>query len=373
MFKKQGALAVGNYDSNVGYAWRLMEHLWCLLAQNLSEKNYEMHVCFPTISIIPQCLKDAGFQVDQVDFTKSAVRNIIEQCIYIKKNNIKIIYFTDFKTFSLRYFIFKLVGVKKIIIHDHTPGLRDKPVGIKKYFKFIFARAPLISCDAAFSVSPYIYKRLITVNCIPEEKVYLVTNGVKFSDVPLTLPKNSSDVLKIVTVARATYYKGIDFAIRVVKELVKNNETYGIKYILYGDGPDLPAFQQLVRDYSLEYNIELAGAVDNVPELLDGCDIAFHPSKGEAMSLAILEYMRAGLPVVASDNPSVSSSLVNNEYALLYSENSIANAVEKLKMLIDSSALRFQIGSEARRRTETNFSQQAMSARFVAAINAVIP
>ncbi len=370
MKDRPGVLAVGNFDSDVGYAWRLMESLWCDLSDHMRNKGYSMYVCFPTISKIPECLTDHEFQVDQVDFTKPSLKHTFRQLSHIKRHSIRVLYLTDFKTASFRYALFRMAGVRKIVVHDHTPGLRSKPSWLKRAIKSVFNRLPLVSCSASFAVSPYVQRRLIDVNCVPDSKVYCVTNGIRFTpQVPATKP--DSELVVIVTVARANYYKGIDFAIKVIKQLVDEGIT-NVRYVLYGDGPDLEAFKELSVKLGIEELVQFSGAVDDIPNRLPQCDIAFHPSKGEAMSLAILEYMRAELPVVASDNPSVSSALVHDQYALIYNEGNLKSATHALASLIRDSNLRKRLGTRGRKMIETEFSYAAMSHRFVSALKQVV-
>lgn len=113
------------------------------------------------------------------------------------------------------------------------------------------------------------------------------------------------------------------------------------------------------------------GAVSNVAAKLEPCDIAFHPSKGEAMSLAILEYMRAGLPVVASNNPSVSSTLEHDHDSVIYQEGIVESAVDALLWLINSSEYRSRLGKCGQSRVEKEFSTEAMLNRFRGALSTV--
>lgn len=369
MPNKHGILAVGNFDSNVGYAWRLMESLWCDLAMVMAQPGHQMHVCFPSISIVPTCLVEHGYQAHALDFTDRSLAGLIKQLKFLRRHAIKLMYFTDAQTASFRYLLFRLSGVKKIIVHDHTPGVRTQPGLLKGWYKSLLNRLPLVSCTACFAVSPYVTERLHTVNCVPHKKIHCITNGIKVGG-PLP-PRTDKQTLTIVTVARANYYKGIDFAIKVIHHLVHTEGFGQLRYVLYGDGPNLDEFRGLAKQYGIADYICLAGAVNDISDRLLDCDIAFHPSKGEAMSLAILEYMRAALPVVASDNPSVSSALVHNEFALLYPEGSVENAALAIQQLVEDASTRKRLGTEARRKLETEFSDTQMSNRFVSALQSL--
>lgn len=371
MSRKPGVLAVGNFDSNTGYAWKLMERLWCELSVFFEAINYQTYVVFPTVSEIPECLTEHHCIVEQEDFTSRSLRSVMRQASYIRKNSIKAVYLTDQETKSFRFFIYRLCGVREIIVHDHTPGVRTRPGFIKKLLKVIANRLPLFSCTACFAVSPYVEQRLIDVNCVPPSKVHCVTNGIEVTNLKPS-EREEGEVVRIVTVGRASYYKGIDFALRVIRSLVFEHECSNIGYDLFGDGPDIETFKKLSAELEIEPYVVFHGAVSNVAEKLETCDIAFHPSKGEAMSLAILEYMRAGLPVVASNNPSVSSTLEHDHDSIIYQEGDVESAVKALLKLIKSSDYRNRLGKCGQSKVENEFSTEAMLSRFRRALSVVV-
>lgn len=363
---KPGILAVGNFDSNVGYAWRLMERFWCELSSIGGERGYKTHICFPSVSEIPPCLKQAQCNVEKLDFTATNLFLLIAQIQFILRNNIKILYLTDLPTFSFRYVLFRLAGVRKIIVHDHTPGVRVAPKGLKKRLKQLANRLPLLSCTAAFAVSPYVGARLVTVNGVPKEKVYCVTNGIDLPENQETtgLPVKPKAPIQIITVGRVSAYKGIGFALRVIGQLVKDRDLPTFEYVIVGDGPDRQRFEQLAHELGVEDICHFIGNVNDVPERLEKAHIAFHPSKGEAMSLAILEYMRAGLGIVVSDNPSVNSALTPDEDALIYPEDDLEAATTAIKKLVGSEEARERLGLRARKNLLAHYSSQAMMERF---------
>jgi len=368
--RKSGVLAVGNFDSNTGYAWKLMERLWCELSVFYEAKKYQTYVVFPTVSEIPECLIEHNCIVEPADFTSRSLRSVMRQASYIRKNSIKVVYLTDQETKSFRFFIYRLCGVREIIVHDHTPGVRTRPSFIKKLIKVILNRLPLFSCTACFAVSPYVKQRLIDINGVPPSKVHCVTNGIEVTNLKPSA-REEGELVRIVTVGRASYYKGIDFALRVIRSLVFEYECRNIRYELFGDGPDLETFKKLAAELEVEPYVVFHGAVSSVAEKLETCDIAFHPSKGEAMSLAILEYMRAGLPVVAPNNPSVSSTLEHDKDAIIYQEGDVENAVNALLGLIKSSEYRNRLGKCGQSRIENEFSTEAMLLRFRSALSTV--
>lgn len=86
----------------------------------------------------------------------------------------------------------------------------------------------------------------------------------------------------------------IDCAPAVVREFPS------ARFVLVGDGERKINFEQQVAKLGLERNFIFLGRRSDVPEILACCDIAVLPSRAEGLPNAILEYMAARLPVIAS-------------------------------------------------------------------------
>jgi len=365
-------LCVGNFDSGTGYAWKLIEKLWTIVAMVGDKMELETIVCYPSISEINPVLDEAGISVRKQNITSGEWCGFFKSLKFIRSNRIKYLYLTDRPALSWCYLLYRILGVKKIIIHDHTPGYRVPVVGIRRVIKKIRNRIKWVTADNVIGVSPYVCQRLELVNCIPLNKIQCVTNGItdslKIKDYGLDSPQ----LVRIVTVARVNYYKGIDFAIKVMQLLVDECDLTCLQYDVIGDGPELETFKELAKALGVERNINFLGMKSNVEDLLPNYDIAFHPSKGEAMCLAIVEYMRASLPVVVSSNPSVNSILKENEDCLFYEEANIQAAVAKIKSLVHASAERERLGTIARVRYEENYKAELMEQHFKSCISSCL-
>jgi glycosyltransferase involved in cell wall biosynthesis len=70
----------------------------------------------------------------------------------------------------------------------------------------------------------------------------------------------------------------------------------------------------------------------------------------------MLEYMRAGLPVLASDNKSVSGCVEDGATGLIYREDCAESAMEKLMTLTITPNLRRTMGERGAKRVAEHFS-----------------
>lgn len=377
--KKPVFLCVANWDSNVGYAWWLMESFWMKINDEFSSQ-YEVIITYPSISTLPKAIHDSGIRTIEFNFWVKKISDLLAHIRLIKKYNIQAIYFSDRAIIHWSYILFRCAGVKKIAVHDHTPGVRTRPTGLRRLIKTIYARLPFAVCDTAIGATEYVRRRLININRLPVRKCFAAPNGLPPYDTATAAPPNlqeqlgiSGNDLLIVSTGRASLYKGIDFALQVISHLVHSQNIQGFHFVHCGDGPDLDHLKNMARTLKIDRQVTFLGKVTNVNQILHACDIAFHPSRGEVgYSLSILEYMRAGLPVLVSDNPSVCEATCHNLNGLIYQENSLQDACQKLTLLLTNPSLRQSLGNEGIRAVTEKYSLAATHESLILALKKML-
>lgn len=373
MTATKNTLLIANFDSGVGYAWTLIEDFWIAIHhENLKMKRGSI-ISYPSISIVAQKILDAEIETKTHDFNNKSFGQILKNISFIVKNRIDVLYITDQKKRSYKYGLYRLFGVKKIIVHDHSPGVRGDQNALTSKIKKYFANMlPSFRCTAAFAVSPYIARRLQEVNALPANTIYEITNGIKIREI--LQQKQASETVSIVSVARLTEYKAIDFSLKTLAEVKRRNPSVKLHYYVIGDGPELSNLKSLAQELAITELVTFMGKQDhnNVIERLQNCDIAFHPSKGEAMSLAILEYMQSELALITSNNPSVCSAFLAEKEGITYRENDLIDAADKLSTLLENPELRLSLGKAAREKVITHFSDSLMMKKFINAYSEVI-
>ncbi|MDB4452796.1 glycosyltransferase family 4 protein [bacterium] len=348
---KKGILLVANYASDVGYAWWLMESFWIHINKLYADQK-TVFLCYPRVNQIPKAVKKSRIATKELDFSTSK-SSLLKQIQFIKKYKIECIYYSDQPMLHWRYAIFRCVGIRKIIVHDHTPGMRTQPTGIKKLLKTLVMRAPWITADAYIGATPFIQSRGETVGRIPKYKCFNAPNGI-----PSHQPNSKADVHKLfdipitrqimVCTGRAHSVKGIDFALRCIAKIVLRDKESRLHFLFCGDGPLLDELKNLSRELNIESHVTFAGKRQDVRNILPNCNFAFHPSKAEVgYSLSILEYMQAKLPVIVSDNPSVCGATIHNETGLIYKEHDLDSACNAIKTLLSDQEATALMGSQS--------------------------
>jgi glycosyltransferase involved in cell wall biosynthesis len=351
MNSNRSILLVANYHSGVGYAWWLMESFWAKLAEHYNEQ-FKVILAYPSITAIPAVIYQAPLDAVQQDFSRVNFFAVLGQCRFLLRHRVYVIYFSDKPTWHWRYLLYRLCGVCLIIVHDHTPGMRTPARGIKGFLKRLLHRLPGVSADEAIGATEFVRQRLISVSGMPPARCHAAPNGLPSVASPKPIDLNmvfkipAGKVVMIMT-GRAHRYKGVGFvleSISVMDPAIRER----LHFLFVGDGPDLEMFVATSKKLEIFDQCTFPGRRDDIPSLLQGANFAIHASQGEVgYSLSILEYMRAGLPVVVPDNPSVCGAIVHKINGIVYPEGDVRRAASAVEKLVTDESLRRKLGMQA--------------------------
>lgn len=354
---------VANYPRGTGYAWWLMEAYWGRIKYAASQIGWESSVAYPLET--PSDTHSNEVTIDHlVEFISSgtladitSIRNLV------RHRNIRSLYLTDRPYRSWRYFFLRLFGVRSIVVHDHTPGDRPPVGGLKGAIKYLLNQSRLWSVDRVIAISPLMAMRHVQNARMPESRILTVTNGVKVKE----LVENARSKLEeaygfspkeflICSIGRLSPYKRFDFSIECLAELARRYPAVKARLIVVGDGPDRRRLEQIVSANNLVERVTFLGHVADTWPILCGVDVILHPSMGEGLSLAILEGMASGAPVVVPNIPSVCQSINHGHTGVVYTDRSIDEAANVIADLSVNEGERIGIGQRARQAVIEKYS-----------------
>jgi len=125
---------------------------------------------------------------------------------------------------------------------------------------------------------------------------------------------------------------------------------------LAGEGPLRNGLAEQIAGLGLSGRVVLAGVFDSVEELLAAADLFVLPSREEGPSLALLEAMAAGLPIVATDIPGTRELVTDGQHGLLVPGQDIDALSAAILRLLDAPKLALELGAAARARAQAQFS-----------------
>ena len=118
--------------------------------------------------------------------------------------------------------------------------------------------------------------------------------------------------------------------------------------------PDGPEDQ--TKDFKETKNCKVTGFVTNVQDYLKAMDVFVMPSLTETTSLATLEAMSSGLPVIATKVGYIKRYLVKGHNGIFFPRNSSTMLSIKITKLLRDKQLKEKLGRNARKTVAYGFS-----------------
>jgi len=330
-------------NSNIGGA---QTHLYELIS-DLKDK-YEIEVVTGDEGYLSHACNGIGIRV-----------HILES---IRRNS------NPLRDFAALFEIYHLIrAIRPNIVHSHT-----FKAGVLGRFAAFFARVPSVYtlhawlwntkefleffsswfCDRVITVSDAGKKLLIQQHISPS-KVITIHNGVFESNAQVV--HCAKDAPIVMMVARFTQAKDFETLLRAFSLIPE-----GPRLRLVGDGHTRPAVEALIAELKIADRVELLGERADVDHLLLQSDILVLSSFTEMFPICILEAMRAGLPVIATNVGGIQEAVIDQQTGLLVSPSSINEMADALNKLCFDADLRKCMGSAGRSHYEQFFTASVM-------------
>ena len=105
-----------------------------------------------------------------------------------------------------------------------------------------------------------------------------------------------------------------------------------LKYLLVGEGDDMPRVKKLVKEFSVSEYVVFTGFISDaeLPYYYNLCDVFVMPSKREGFGIVFLEALAYGKPVIAGNKGGSPDALLDGKLGILVDPDNvdqIANAI----------------------------------------------
>lgn len=193
--------------------------------------------------------------------------------------------------------------------------------------------------------------------------VTIVANGVDMHAFSLAeIPDKGA--LRILCVARLIERKGQHHLIQAVKRLT--DERVEVTLELVGTGDAAAVNEQQARELGLEDRVRFAGYVprETIAAHYANAHLFCLASFNEGMSVATLEAMAAGLPLVVSRTPGTRELVNENENGLLFDWGDVDALTAHLRHLATRRDVARRMGAASRERA-ARFAWEDTAGRYV--------
>jgi len=297
-----------------------LENRLIKLLKNLEEKNY----------------------INFNDVFTFTLYDCVEEILEEIKTKYDIIHLNDWYSVPIGFLLKKKFRTAKIIFSIHLPAFTPFSYNpLEKPFinaRRIIEQFGLFMSDLIIAPSKYVRQNLYQLYNLSSRKIVVIHPGV---DLSFFKPKKKKlenveyrNEFQLITVARLTEQKGLDYAIEIAK-MLNEITNFEFTYHIVGTGPLYEYYLRLIRENELNDIIRLHGFVDRkkLLELYQSSDIYLFTSVYEPFGISVVEAMACGNAVVGFYLGGVREIVRNHIDGILTvpaSVRSLTNAVLKL-------------------------------------------
>lgn len=335
-------LWVSNFAADTGYAWETIEAVFRRVGERLVREGHRVTVCYAALPDGPPArMRGAPFEFCAFDYARGRPREFAR---LLRARGVDALYLTDRPTWGWRYLLFRLAGVRRIIVHDRTSGARTVRRPIVRAAKRALHALPWLSADVFVAVSEFVRDRLIAVNGTPPARTHRIYNGIdlaRFGRMDRTLLRRELGIAEerpvVFCAGRVQPYKGMQTLIEAAALLRDGGSA--VEVAIAGDGPYLPALRRLAEERGMA-GVHFLGRRTDVPALLAGATVAVVPSLWEeAFGLAVVEAMAAGVPLVATRTGGIPELVEEGRTGLLVPPGDARALADALRLLLEHPSL----------------------------------
>ena len=203
-------------------------------------------------------------------------------------------------------------------------------------------------------------------------RVTVIHNGIPLGRMTTSVDRSQirallgivDDALVFVIVANLIAYKGhLDLVAALAGISGVLPEKWTLLVVGRDDGVG-PSLLDAARSGEIERHIRLVGPRTDIPQLLRAADVAVLSSHEEGFPTAVLEYMIAGLPVVATDIGGTGEAVSDGETGYLVPPRDPQALGAALLRLANDRAARRSMGAAGRARACELFTLEACVAAY---------
>jgi glycosyltransferase involved in cell wall biosynthesis len=273
------------------------------LASRLDNRRFRSLACLPEGRWLPKQLRDRGVPTFVIEGragrTSEPVRSMAR---LVRQERVDLIHshLPDQNFYSC--LVGRLTGCKTVVTYHGAPRPREIR-GLKGKLKVWVIRH---WATAVVVVSDYLKQAIASLG-ISEGRIIRIYNGVdpeRFA-VPsrghLRAELGCADGAKLIgTVANLRESKGYEFLIQAARKVVDSIPEARFLAVGEPDSQIAAKATTLLKETGLQDRFLFLGFREDVPEILQNLDLFVLPSVSEGFSLATIEAMAAGRPVVVT-------------------------------------------------------------------------
>lgn len=193
---------------------------------------------------------------------------------------------------------------------------------------------------------------------LPPDRVTTIHNGIAC--------KNEhgcgSDGRSFVAVGRLAEVKNHGLMIRAFGGVLTKYPDARLQ--IAGDGPEREKLEALVTQLGIGGSVRFLGFLQDVTGILSESDVFVMSSRYEGVSIAVLEAMCAGLPILATNVGGIPETVIDGVTGVLVPDDDIGAMTAGMLRLLESADDRKRFGTAGKEYLHREFSMEKVLERY---------
>lgn len=245
----------------------------------------------------------------------------------------------------------------KYLLYPSGAASRAK-IALRHMFERVLAGAHRRIVTVSDAIQDYVRSDI----GIPSSRLLTIRNGVPEAPRLSRVPRRHR-YAAFITVGRLAAVKNYEMLLRSFASVLCAYP--GCRLHIVGDGPERSILESLVQDLGIAASVAFLGFQTDVHRLLAESDVFVLSSRYEGISIALLEAMRAGLPVIATRVGGMPEVVLDGETGILVGDGDETAMARAMGRLIESPAEGEAMGARGYAQTQEEFSIRAAAEKYL--------
>jgi len=316
-------------------------------AKKMKSEGHEVNIILGGEGPYYQMLVTEGFSVISLKYLKQKINPfydllaLIEIIKYVKAINPEILSTHSSKAGVLGRLASYILGIPSLFT-AHGWAFTE---GVSRFNQYLYSKietamAPL--SKKIITVSNYDFNLAIERKIVPQDKLIAIHNGMP--EISMDLYANVvGKKVKIIMVARFDHQKD---------HLTLLTSLSEIKHLdwdldLIGDGPLFDEIKNSASFLGINERINFVGQVEDVVPYLKDSQIFTLISNWEGLPRSIIEAMRSGLPIIATDVAGVKEMVGDEINGYLIPRKDVKTLAKRLESMINNQQVRLEMSKQS--------------------------
>jgi glycosyltransferase involved in cell wall biosynthesis len=324
-----------------------------------------------TDPVFQQAIRQQGLGLVNMDVIRREIRplwdlsGLVRLYNFLRRESYQIVHTHTSKGGFVGRLAARLANVPVIVHTAHGFAFHERSPVSARIFYSTLERVASRWCDRIVSVSEFHRRWALELKMCHSTEILAIPNGVAAARNPEVAPAEvrrrlgaQDDGLLILTMSRLAADKGLEYLIEAAAILPRTERR--VQVAIAGDGPVRPRLEQLARNLGVADRVIFLGYREDVGDLLAACDLVILSSLREGLSMALLEAMAAGKPIIATSIGSQVEVASQADMAQLVPPADPEALCEAILRFARDPALMVRFGTNARVLFESHYTEERM-------------